>query len=47
MDVYKIREDFPGLLAKNDKNIPITYFDNAATSLKPKCVLDSAFEVGS
>lgn len=45
MDVYKIREDFPSLLAKNDKNIPITYFDNAATSLKPKCVLDSAFDV--
>lgn len=45
MDIYKIRDDFPGIYSKNDKNIPIVYFDSASTTLKPKCVLDSSFDV--
>lgn len=41
MDVYKIREDFPSLSSKTDAGLPIVYFDNAATSLKPKCVIEA------
>lgn len=40
LNVYKIREDFPILKTKiNDKDL--VYFDNAATSQKPKLVIDS------
>jgi len=40
MDVEKIRQDFPLLgLERNGK--PIIYFDNAATSLKPRQMLDA------
>ena len=35
MNVKKIREDFPLLLANPD----LTYLDSAATSQKPACVL--------
>lgn len=45
MDICSIRKDFPSISSKNDQNIPIIYFDNAATALKPKCVLDSSFDV--
>ncbi len=45
MDIYKIREDFPSLLSKNDEGTPIVYFDNAATSLKPKCVMETMQDV--
>lgn len=42
MDINQIRKDFP-LLNKNIKmqGKPLVYFDNAATSLKPQCVLDA------
>lgn len=45
MDIYKIRKDFPGIFTKNEKNMPIVYFDNASTTLKPKCVIDSLCNV--
>lgn len=45
MDIYKIRNDFPGLSEKNERNIPIVYFDNASTSLKPKCVIDESANI--
>ena len=35
-DVEKIRNDFPFI--QNNKDL--IYFDNAATTQKPKCVLD-------
>lgn len=40
-DVYKIREDFPVLENKKKLNKKFIYLDNAATSLKPKCVIDA------
>jgi len=40
MNVEKIREDFP-LLQLSHKGKPIIYFDNTATSLKPKQVLEA------
>ncbi len=41
LDVYKIRQDFPILnrILANGKNL--IYFDNAATTQKPKTVIDS------
>ncbi len=45
MNISKIREDFPALLCKTDSGLPIIYFDNAATSLKPKCVIDAMTDV--
>lgn len=38
IDVENIRKDFPMLNKKREK--PLVYFDNAATTLKPSCVLD-------
>lgn len=40
MDTSKIREDFP-VLARKIRGKPIIYLDNAATSLKPKQVIDA------
>ena len=40
MDISRIREDFPFL--KNNKDI--VYLDNAATSQKPKSVIESQNE---
>lgn len=37
-DVNYIRKDFPMLNKKNDKKF--IYFDNAATTFKPQCVID-------
>ena len=37
----KIRKDFPILARKIHKNKPLVYFDNAATSQKPKQVIDA------
>ncbi len=45
MDIHEIRNDFPSLLERNEKNFPIVYFDNASTSLKPKCVIDASSNV--
>jgi len=39
-DVEKIREDFP-ILNQKVNGKPLVYFDNAATSQKPKVVLDA------
>ena len=38
-DVEKIRQDFP-ILSKKINNKPFVYFDNAATSQTPSCVID-------
>ncbi|MDH3382069.1 MAG: cysteine desulfurase [Flavobacteriaceae bacterium] len=40
MDIQKIREDFP-ILHQNINGKPLVYFDNAATSQKPKVVIDA------
>ena len=42
-DVEKIREDFPSLQRKVN-GYPLIYFDSAATSLKPVCVIESVDE---
>jgi cysteine desulfurase/selenocysteine lyase len=39
-DPHKIREDFP-ILKRKINNNPLIYFDNAATSQKPKQVIDA------
>lgn len=39
-DVYKIRKDFPILERKIWDDKPLVYFDNAATTQKPKIVID-------
>jgi len=40
MDIQQIREDFP-ILQRKIRGKPIVYLDNAATSLKPKQVIDA------
>ncbi len=42
-DVQKIREDFP-ILTQTIGKYPLVYFDNGATSQKPKVVIDSISE---
>lgn len=39
-DVNKIREDFP-ILSRKVYGKPLVYFDNGATTQKPRCVVDS------
>ncbi len=39
-DVEKIRDDFP-ILSKNIYGNPLVYLDNAATSQKPRQVIDA------
>ena len=41
LDVKKIRKDFPMLDNKIMQGHPLVYFDSAATSLKPKCVIEA------
>ncbi len=43
-DVNTIREDFP-ILKEKIYNKPLIYFDNAATTQKPKAVIDKIVEV--
>jgi len=43
-DVYKIREDFP-ILKRKIRGKPLIYFDNAATSQKPKQVIEKIKEI--
>ncbi len=43
-DIEQIRADFP-LLARTVYGRPLVYFDNGATTQKPKCVLDAVREV--
>jgi len=40
LDPYKIRQDFP-ILKRKINNHPLIYFDNAATTQKPKQVIDA------
>lgn len=40
MDVKRIREDFPALHDTVYKGVPLIYFDNAATTQRPQCVID-------
>lgn len=40
LDIQKIREDFP-ILHQDINGKPLIYFDNAATSQKPKIVIDA------
>ncbi|MBO4531156.1 MAG: cysteine desulfurase [Paludibacteraceae bacterium] len=40
MNIEKIREDFP-ILKKEVYGKPLVYFDNAATTQKPTCVVDT------
>ncbi len=42
-DPYKIREDFP-VIKKKIYGKPLVYFDNAATTLKPKVVIEAISE---
>jgi cysteine desulfurase/selenocysteine lyase len=44
MDINKIRADFP-ILAREVYGRPLVYFDNAATSHKPQCVMDKITEM--
>lgn len=43
-DIEKIRADFP-ILSRKVYNRPLVYFDNGATTQKPKCVLDTVLDV--
>ena len=40
MDIQKIREDFP-ILSRTVYGKPLVYFDNGATTQKPRLVVDS------
>src|SRR3989304_2242963 len=40
LDPYRIREDFP-ILKRKINNNPLIYFDNAATTQKPKQVIEA------
>ena len=40
LDIDKIREDFP-ILAREVYGKPLVYLDNAATSQKPRCVIET------
>ena len=44
MDVESIRKDFPILDRKLPNGKQLVYFDNAATSQKPQCVIDAMSE---
>ena len=39
-DIEKIRKDFP-ILQRKVNGSPLVYLDNAATSQKPRCVIES------
>jgi len=45
-DLYKIRADFP-ILSREVYGKPLVYFDNAATTQKPQCVMDKINEMYS
>ena len=40
MNIEKIREDFP-ILSRTVYGKPLVYFDNGATTQKPRLVIDS------
>ncbi|MFT5122087.1 MAG: cysteine desulfurase/selenocysteine lyase, partial [Verrucomicrobiales bacterium] len=37
----ELRTDFPILAVKSESGVPIVYLDNAATSQKPRVVIDA------
>ena len=39
LDIERIREDFP-ILRREVYDRPLVYFDNAATTQKPRCVVE-------
>ena len=43
-DIHKIRADFP-ILSREVYGKPLVYFDNAATTQKPQCVMDKINEM--
>ena len=43
LDVKKIREDFP-ILSRSVYGKPLVYLDNAATSQKPRAVIQALVE---
>lgn len=43
-DIHKVREDFPILDKVIYKKYPLVYLDNAATTQKPRCVVDAMTE---
>ena len=45
-DLHKIRADFP-ILSREVYGKPLVYFDNAATTQKPQCVMDKINEMYS
>ena len=44
LNVNEIRKDFPMLNGITMQGKPLIYFDNGATTLKPKCVIDAVCE---
>ena len=46
LDIYKIRGDFP-ILSREVYGKPLVYLDNAATTQKPRCVMDKIVEMYS
>ena len=44
IDINKVRKDFPMLQNKKMQGKNLVYFDNAATSFKPQCVIDAEME---
>ena len=42
-DINKVREDFP-ILSRTVYGRPLVYFDNAATTQKPRCVVEAMTE---
>jgi cysteine desulfurase / selenocysteine lyase len=40
LDVARLRQDFP-ILSRTEQGKPLVYLDNAATSQKPQCVIDT------
>ena len=42
-DIESIRKDFP-ILSRQNRGKPLAYLDNAASSQKPSCVIDSISE---
>ena len=40
LDIHKIRQDFP-ILSREVYGKPLVYLDNAATSQKPRCIIET------
>ncbi|HEX4146911.1 MAG TPA: cysteine desulfurase [Pirellulales bacterium] len=45
LDVERLRADFPILAARLHDNVPLIYFDNAATTQRPRQVIQSLVDV--